>query len=279
MSTTRKSNQKSPNVNHNNKTLLFVSEPNYLGVISDRSLTYRRHLESLRKNSPHWLCHQRRLANCDWMLASCNSGQPLHSRRHPTCWSSSQRNYTVSSTLFYGAWTHLPHSALTCPPGANVRRLKSRHSFVLAAQQLISSSDNNNIRAVHWTDHQWNTEWLDSFTRLRTFIPDTGTHPLGMTSQEQRGSGLTASTPVSDVSSPACTNGVWPPLQPVSVAQKNKPSTMSSSNIQSIDLLMDCTAWRFWSMRQSNSCPTPARDLMRPSRGQKQLAQATTKKM
>ena len=36
-----------------------------------------------------------------------------------------------------------------------------------------------------------------------------------------------------DVSAAACTNGVWPLLWPVSVAQ-NKPSTMSSSTIQSI---------------------------------------------
>ena len=49
-----------------------------------------------------------------------------------------------------------------------------------------------------------------------------------------------------------------PPLRPVSVAQKNKPSTMSSSNVQSIDLPMDCTAWRFWAMRQPNGCSTPS---------------------
>ena len=54
-------------------------------------------------------------------------------------------------------------------------------------------------------------------------------------SQEEPGSGLTASEPVSDVSDPACTNGVWPPLRPVSVAQKYKPSTMLSSTVQSID--------------------------------------------
>jgi len=36
-------------VNFNNETLLFCSEPKYLGVTLDRSLTYRRHLESLRK--------------------------------------------------------------------------------------------------------------------------------------------------------------------------------------------------------------------------------------
>ena len=124
---------------------------------------------------------------------------------------------------------YLLHSALTCPPGA----------IVLAAQ-FISSSDN--IRVVHWADHQWKGEWLVNLTRLRTFIPDTGTHPPGMTSQEQRGSGLTASAPVSDVSAPAYTNGVWSHLWLVSVAQKNKPSTMLSSNVQYIDLPMDCMA-------------------------------------
>ena len=59
---------------------------------------------------------------------------------------------------------------------------------------------------------------------------------------------------MSDVSAPACTNEVWPPLRPVSVAQKNKPSTMLSSSVQSIDHLMDCTTRRFWTMRQSNGC-------------------------
>jgi len=66
----------------------------------------------------------------------------------------------------------------------------------------------------------------------------------------QEGSGLTASVPVSDVS--ACTNGVWPPLRPVQVVQKSKPSTMLPSNVQFIDLPMD------WMMRQLNGCSTPA---------------------
>jgi len=44
----------------------------------------------------------------------------------------------------------------------------------------------------------------------------------------------------------------------VSVAQKNKPSTMLSYNVQSIDLLMDCTARRFWMMEQLNSSLTSA---------------------
>ena len=65
-------------------------------------------------------------------------------------------------------------------------------------------------------------------------------------------------TTVSDVSAPACTNVLWPPLRPVNVMRKNKPSTMLSFNFQSIDLPMDCTAWRFWTMRQPNGCSTPA---------------------
>ena len=70
---------------------------------------------------------------------------------------------------------HLLHSVLTRPSSADVRRLKSRHQFVPAAQQLIRSSDNNNIRAALWVDHQWNpAEWADNPTRLRIFIPDTG---------------------------------------------------------------------------------------------------------
>jgi len=42
---------------------------------------------------------------------------------------------------------HLLHSALTSPPGASAQRLKSWHPFVLAAQQLIISSDYN-VRAT-----------------------------------------------------------------------------------------------------------------------------------
>ena len=76
---------------------------------------------------------------------------------------------------------HLLHSALTRPSGAAAQRLKSRHPFLPAAQQLISFSDNNNIRAAQWADHQWNAEWADNPTRLRTSIPDTGTHHPGMT--------------------------------------------------------------------------------------------------
>jgi len=53
-------------VNFNNETLPFCSEPKYFGVTSDRSLTYRRHLESLRKKLTSRVALLRRLAGSGW---------------------------------------------------------------------------------------------------------------------------------------------------------------------------------------------------------------------
>jgi len=50
----------------------------------------------------------------------------------------------------------------------------------------------------------------------------------------------------------------WPLLRFASVTQQIKPLTMLSSNVQSINLPMDCPAWRFSMMRQSIGCSTPA---------------------
>ena len=44
-------------VNFNNETLPFCSKPKYLRVMLDRSLTYRRHLQSLRKKLTSHVVH------------------------------------------------------------------------------------------------------------------------------------------------------------------------------------------------------------------------------
>ena len=115
---------------------------------------------------------------------------------------------------------HLLQSALTRPSSADARSIKLRHPFVHAAQHLISSSDNNSIRAAHWADHQWNADWADNPTRLRIFIANT--RPSGRS--------LGPAQPPPHRYRAACangvwppragTNGVWPPL--VSVEQKNR---------------------------------------------------------
>ena len=101
--------------------------------------------------------HQRRLANFDWLPASYTSEnlsilagiQVAEFRRNGATL------YIASHSVEPG---HLLHSALTRPPSADARRLKWRHPFVPAAQQLISPSDKNNILAAQWADHQWNAE-------------------------------------------------------------------------------------------------------------------------
>ena len=267
----------------------FYSEFKYLGGTLDKSLTYCRQLESLRKKLASRVALLRRLAGSGWGAGATTLRIATLALVHSTAescapvWCRSAHTHLADSTIndalriVTGCQRHTPadnlpilagispaelrrsgstlslarrgmkpghlfHSVFTRPSSAIPRRLKSRRPFVPAVQQLISSSDNNNIRVAQCTDHQWNAERADNPTRLRTLIPDTGTQPLGMTLQEEPGSDLTASPPVSDVSAPACTNWVWPPLWPVSVAQKNKPSTMLSSKVQSIDLPADCMA-------------------------------------
>jgi len=54
---------------------------------------------------------------------------------------------------------------------------------------------------------------------------------------------------------------------------------MSSSNAQSIDLPTDCTAWRFWTMRQPNGCSIPAPKSSAVKQRIKELAQKKEEKV
>jgi len=65
ISTTRKA-KRELKVNFNNETLLFCSDPKYLGVTLDRSFTYRRHLESFCKKLTSRVALLRQLAGCGW---------------------------------------------------------------------------------------------------------------------------------------------------------------------------------------------------------------------
>jgi len=103
-------------------------------------------------------------------------GQPSNPRRYPTPWAL-LHGVTLSLACCAMEPGHFLHSALTRPLCADARHLKSRHPFVPAAQQLISSCNNTNMRVTHWADHQWSAEWADNPTRLHIFILDTGTHP------------------------------------------------------------------------------------------------------
>ena len=188
---------------------------------------------------------------CELWLDAC----VLHQRttflffRHPTCWASSQWSHTVSSTPCHGAWTSAPLSAylsIECKCTApqietpTCTHRTTTHQFFWKQQHTCSAVGGSPHKTPHFHPRH------------------PPLHPPEWLSQEQTGSGLTASSPVWDVYAPVCTNEVCPPLRPVSVAPKNKLSTMLSSNVQSIDLLMDCMVWRFWTMRQLIGCSTSA---------------------
>ena len=137
---------------------------------------------------PHCSCHQRRLANCYWMPAPYTGRQTSYPRRHPTCWASSHRSHTVSSTSCHGVWTSAPLSThLFTRWECTASQIET---LIPAAQELISSSDDNNRNVMLWVDHQWYVEWLQSTVRLRTFISDIGPTFLEWSFQEQRGFGL-----------------------------------------------------------------------------------------
>jgi len=66
-------------VNFHNETLPFFSEPKYLGVTLDRSLMYRRHLESLRKTD---ITRRAPEAAC-WLRLGCWSNNSANSSPSP----------------------------------------------------------------------------------------------------------------------------------------------------------------------------------------------------
>ena len=68
--TDKKEAKRELKVNFNNKTLPFCSEPKYLGVTLDRSLTYRRHLESLHKKLTSCVAFLRRHAGYGWVAGA-----------------------------------------------------------------------------------------------------------------------------------------------------------------------------------------------------------------
>ena len=145
----------------------------------------------------------------------------------------------------------------------------NRDTELYPPQHLISSFNNNNIRATQWADYQWNAKWMDNPTRLRIFIPDTGTHTPGMTlprkawvrlKRLRTGVGRFRSCLYKwgTASSAAC-----------ECSAETKPSTMFSSNVLSNPSTSPWTAWPDGSEQWDNRMAAQhlPRDLVRPSSG------------
>jgi len=111
-------------------------------------------------------------------------------------------------------------------------------------------------------------------TALRIFIPDTGTHPPGMTLARKAWVRLNRlRTGVGHFRSCLYKWGTAS-FAACEWAQKNKQPTVWSFNVQSIDLPIDCMTWRFWTMRQSNCCSAPSPRSSAAKQWFEQLAQA-----
>ena len=59
-------------------------------------------------------------------------------------------------------------------------RLRSRNPFVPGARNLLDNLARLGIRASERTNHKWKTEYCETASRLRAFVPGTGARPVGM---------------------------------------------------------------------------------------------------
>jgi len=85
---------------HTNETPPFCSEPKYAGVILDRSLTYHRHLELLRKKVTSCIALLRRLAGSGWVAGAATlraATLPLSIQQHITAFLSAATVLTPAS--------------------------------------------------------------------------------------------------------------------------------------------------------------------------------------
>ena len=171
---------------NNGKLLPYCPTPTYLGVKLDRSLTFRHHLEALRKklSSAHTRLIDSVLNDALCIVTGCLRPtptdylpilagiQPAELRRRGATLSLANRA-TLNSD-------HILHEQLVGKQNVHQGRLKSRCPFVLAAQKLLDSLTESDICAAQWMDYVWNMEYLKSASRLHAFIPRASPKPLGM---------------------------------------------------------------------------------------------------
>ena len=105
------------NVYNNGKRLPFCPVPTYLGVKLDRSLTFRHHLEALRKKLITRVALMRRLAGSGW-----GAGAKTHCVQPPYLWSTPLRStvhqfgvavHTLASLIVFST-THCALSLDAC---------------------------------------------------------------------------------------------------------------------------------------------------------------------
>ena len=75
---------------------------------------------------------------------------------------------------------HILYGLLSRSSDTRQVRLRSRRSFVLGARNLLNNLARLGICNSEWTNHKWKTEYCENGSRLRAFVPRTGTRLVGM---------------------------------------------------------------------------------------------------
>ena len=75
---------------------------------------------------------------------------------------------------------HILYGLLSGSSDTRQVRLRSRRPFVPAARNLLDNLARLGIRASEWRNLKWKTEYCESASRLRAFVPGTGARPVGM---------------------------------------------------------------------------------------------------
>ena len=75
---------------------------------------------------------------------------------------------------------HILYGLLSGSSDTGQVRLRSRRPFVPGARNLLVNLARLGIRCFEWTNHKLKTEYCESASRLRAFVPRTGARPVGM---------------------------------------------------------------------------------------------------
>jgi len=194
------------------------------------------------------------------MPAPYTSGQSSYPRRYRTCWASSQMSHTASFTACYevsSCSTHLP-------PVHRVGTLgitnQETHFYQPHNNSSVHLTAATKCGALGGSPKECGLECLESNTKLRTFIPDFGTHLPGMALPRTKWVRLNCLRAGIGrfrfclhkwgmAPSAACECGA---------EEQTVDHVILHRLIHRIYPMRDCMACRFWTMRQSNGCSTPA---------------------
>ena len=121
---------------------------------------------------------------------------------------------------------HILYGLLSGSSDTRQVRLRSRRPFMLAARNLLDNLARLGIRASEWTNYKWKTEYCENASRLRAFVPGTGSRFVGISLPRAAWVKLNRlRTGVGRFHS-SCTNGVSLLHQIANVAPLSKPQTM-----------------------------------------------------